>query len=430
MDLSRRPRSRDAAILLIGLALLVAAIAPRRSEPRPEPARLPTLPTPLQAPRRATPIEAFRRDVDRAALRMSLECLQPISPKETMASCLVALHALRLWGPAAKLWTSKPSREKFDFLATLFAPSDLLAMLLDDDAFERIYPAGFPLLIPTPHGVTVRAAAMSTSNELPLNVWPDYEPHVDKLLSVLGETGIRLDHPTRWRDQSPAKHDGTVADLLRESLRRFSYSQELEFSARAYLYYLSAPMTWTTRFGELASIEQVLELLSGRSPVERCCEGIHKYMVLALALNLDGADPWLTPASRRMLTTRLRAISDLLEANQEEDGSWPIAWSVPKWPVPKGRLGLKAASPAPLAELLRVAGHHLDWIAPAPAEARPSDACVRRAIAYTQRALPRVAGEDFLNSYAALSHAARALVLLSGVDPQALADGPKATGGR
>jgi len=92
-----------------------------------------------------------------------------------------------------------------------------------------------PLLRRTGDGVVVRRM-LGEFGDRPIYSWPDYEAHVDQLVSVLGEIGIRSDSPLRADGE-----EGTVAEILGDSMARFIFEQELPFSCKAYLHYLELP---------------------------------------------------------------------------------------------------------------------------------------------------------------------------------------------
>jgi hypothetical protein len=108
---------------------------------------------------------------------------------------------------------------------------------------------------------------------------------------------------------------------------------------------------------------------------------------------------------------RLGEVIRLLEDRQESDGGWPADWAgVGRMDPSLGWEGIPATR-------IRVTGHHLEWIAVAPKELRPSDASVSKAIRFLQETMSRTPGDTYYAYYNLMTHAARALVLFSGREP-------------
>jgi len=278
----------------------------------------------------------------------------------------------------------------------------MLEVLLNSDRFEQMYPKGTPLLSTSLEGVAIRLNPGALS-ERRINLWPDCEAHVDKVLSVLGEIGIKPSHPIKASGRA-----GTVADMLRDSMKRFSWTQELDFTAKAYLLYLKQPASWTNRFGMGVSLSDLIARVAEAELGTGACVGTHKCQVLAMALRADSEAPFLSSSTRRRVTERLLLASRRLEQTQLPDGSWPSDWCLSNKLFPitqeEGELNTR----------LRVTGHHLEWIAIAPDFAMPSGQSVSRALAYLQRRMTEVPGDSYYEDYTMLSHCARALVLFSG----------------
>lgn len=363
------------------------------------------LPGVLSQPRRIEPTEDFRADVDRRRLALILDRARPLSGKPDLLSVATATHALRLWGPNADFPSGPYVPDGFSFSLGQFSSRDMLAVLLDGDAFQRMFPHGRPLLSWTSYGIMPRGH-ISTFAERPIKSWPDCEVHVDKITSVLGEIGVPSDRPVRAEGR-----DGTVADLLTDSMARFTLQQELDFSGKAYLYYLELPASWNNRFGQPASVTTILRALADRPLGQGACAGVHVWHVLSLALRIDRQQPFLEAELRELLIARVKQVSRLLEELQEPGGAWPSDWWNGGQPLPL------VAVDGDLITRLRVAGHHLEWIAIAPADLRPRDDCVRLAIRNLEHTMAELPAEDYYTHYPLVSHAARALVLFSGRDP-------------
>ena len=353
------------------------------------------------SPRVVTSVPDFRNDIDLRRLAPVLSNLRPLSPKAKQVSVLVATHALRLWGPDAKFPEGEFLIDGLSGLLYSYSCPRLLALLLDGDQFQSMFSHGQSLLSWTAHGISVRHN-LGTFGELPVNSWPDHEAHIDKVISVLGEIGIPINDPVRAEGR-----DGTVADMLRDSMWRLTLGQELEWSAKAYLYFLQLPAHWTNRFGQEISVEDMLNRITQKSIGSGPCLGTHGPQAIALALRIDREEAFLSPKLRSLMKEHMYMISRLLDKNQNANGSWSADWAGP-------RASRAVAGDSEVITQLRATGHHLEWIAISPKDLRPEDTSIARAIHFLQSSLGDLPAVDFYYHYPLLSHAGAALVRLSG----------------
>jgi hypothetical protein len=362
----------------------------------------------LACPRYITPTEDFRQEIHVPRLGIILDRARPLSPKP-MISISVVTHALRLWGRSANYLDGPYISEGNHHGSWQFSSDTMLSVLLDADRFEQMYPKAAPLIAPTPYGVSTRYA-VGHFDLRPITTWPDCEAHIDKTISVLGEIGVERDYPVHVHGRL-----ASVADMLQDSMMRFSWRQELDFSAKAYLLYLLLPAKWANRYGERITTEGVIRKIIEQGLGRGSCVGTHQCHAMALALRIDAAQPYLSVDLRRDLQARLQTACSHLEQSQLPDGGWPSDWT-------------RSGKPSDLATVegepntrLRVTGHHLEWIAIAPKDTRPSAKCIKRAIHYLQDRLLDLPGDSYYYNYTLLTHAARALLLFSGqVDPMSL----------
>lgn len=378
--------------------------------------RRPACPPLLPAPRTVVAVRDFVADIDKSLLKRVLAAFRPLSTNGSLGTANV-LHALRLWGNAAE-FDKKPFMDPQTGRRRAYSSRELLNWCLDEEAFHAFYPKAEPLLIETGYGVRLRPSY--NGDDHVRNVYPGYEPHIDKLISVLGEISIRTDRAVRWRTPNGGLARGTVADLFHDSLMRFSYDQELEFSAKAYLYYLPDTVRWRSRLGTQCSVPAVVEAVA-RTRVDRgTCYGIHQLQVMALALHLGERSIRLEPGLSDLCRDRLVRASVLLEKSQADDGSWPSRWYGRSAPAPQ------FSEPEEIGRV-RATGHHLEWIALCPGSLRPSDESVRRAIGFLQQSLRRMESPAVLHDYPAASHAVRALTILAGAEPSEILRGEESS---
>jgi len=358
------------------------------------------VPVVLSAPRRLEFITDFQEDIDLKTLRSALLRLEPFSPKP-MPSVVMATHALRLWGNTESFSEEAIMPAGFHFPVWRFSAPTLLEFLTNHEQYRKYFSDADPLLIPTDYGITVKPKVDNFLDQQ-INRWPDCEAHVDKVISVFGEIGIPSSFPVLTE-----KRKGNVRNMLIDSSMRFTMSQEKEFSCKAFLFYYSLPAKWRGKSGQTTDLNEVLESMCEERTGSGCCIGTHVPQVIALALAIDKDKPFLGK-SRSKLEDYIRRICRLLEDTQLENGAWPSNWSN------NGDHQVMVAIEGEPAVQIRVTGHHLEWIAHTPSEFRPSKTCVTRSILFLQNSLAKLEGDAFYHNYTALTHAARALVLLSG----------------
>ncbi len=125
---------------------------------------------------------------------------------------------------------------------------------------------------------------------------------------------------------------------------------------------------------------------------------------LTMLLRMDDSAHCLHGKERAMTESRLQDISRQLTRSQKATGTW-LVWVDARRPTLFG---------SDLMDRVSVMGHHLEWMAMAPANVRPEPAVIRRAVAGLINDLHRIPVERRNpRTQLPLTHAARALVLLS-----------------
>jgi hypothetical protein len=305
----------------------------------------------------------------------------------------IMLHAVRLWGRDAVFEESPPDQSSGRFIE----------VLLDSRQCDKVVGQFSGFLVATDHGVRV----LSSGDMLRRSLYA--EPHSDKLLQVLAECAVSRDTPVI--DNNGRRH--TVEAILRESLWRFSLSQELEFTTNAYTLWLPPRRTWSNRFGQVYSFSDLAEALVSRPIGSGACQGTHvPYALNSLIRANELAPELLSQEAEAAAYDRLRTMSVRLELNELPGGGWDKTWSGEYVAVPENMF----FEFKPHFDRIAVTGHHLEWIALAPEELRPSRNVVQRAIEALGRELSALSGDDLQKSkgYLPVTHAVRAMVLLSG----------------
>jgi hypothetical protein len=356
-------------------------------------------------PRHVAPTADYVAAVRCDRLKDILLKLRPQFYRPHVIPVSYADHSLRLWGTSVTFQeTALPVVTGQLRTRYCFSPSRLFRLLTDNREFAAMYPVAFPLLEHTNGGIAVRFKPV-LGKDLERKILPDCESHTDHFLSVFGECGVAVAHPVHAYGG-----DGSLRDLLYESMWRFSWEQELEFTTAAYLHYLKLPASWQNRFGQEVSVDGLVHRIATKGLSESACLGTHACQTLALAARIDADTPFLTPQTRTEVRARLRLVSGLLDTTATPEGAWTERWLRPDLPRP-------ALEVLAIPDAIRATGHHLEWIAIAPGEVCPAERSVKRAIGFLENALVELTTDYIVDDYPPVSHAGRALALLANVEP-------------
>ncbi len=302
------------------------------------------------------------------------------------------LHALRLWGYRCDFdfdYLTNPSR--------MGIPSGarMLSIVLDDRVLHETLVPCDSVLLRTASGIGVEYGTSSSP------------AHCDQLLKVTSEIDLPADAPVHPRG-GPT---GTVNDIIRESLDNFVIDQELEFTAVAYSRWLPPYDRWTNRFGETTTFDDLADKLIEKPLGEGACFGAHVPYALANILRANQCHHVVGPEVVVAIEQRLGQISRLLEKNQADNGAWFEDWA---------RVGshVRTGASRTTFDAVLSTGHHLEWMALVPDRLRPDRQAVMKAIRLLSRTIPMhdTTSISHPRSFGAFSHAARALMLLEGVD--------------
>lgn len=303
------------------------------------------------------------------------------------------LHALRLWGPDAKFPEKAAYRTPLGIRP--MSGAEMLQFFTDGESYRERYPNARSYFFRSPFGLGARQGSKN----------PALTGHWDDFVALAAEIGLRAKHPIYLRHD---EGDGKVADVLHHSMAWFDPSNEVEFSAVAYAQYLDSPATWKNRFGHEFSLDTLVDCLAGRNLELAPCHGSHVPYSLAVILRVDALSQVLSDAARQKARTTLRELSNDLTRLQHAGGFWSRHWC--------RKLAQAPAVDDEHVEWVRVTGHHLEWMALVPADLRPQDEVIKKAIQFLLKSL-RNRNSGVLpqgTDYAPCSHAARALVLWSG----------------
>jgi hypothetical protein len=305
-----------------------------------------------------------------------------------------AFHELKLWGRHAVFTKDMFGVERSgDFL--------IKTLLSDKLCRANTVSVGGAYLLDSPFGI--RPSLVGTDDAIEYRA----EAHFGQLLMVLGEVGVPACTPV----STASGRIGPIRDMYQDALMRFSLSQELEFIACALAYWHPPQKTWQDQFGNQYDFDQLLSQLLATPLGKGSCGGTHVPYAVTTILRADDQYPLLSPGVRQRARNWLRALAHRLEYCATASGAWDTSWSEA---AQANRLWGDD-----LLDRITITGHHLEWIALAPTDLRPSQRAVKhavRALRSDVQALPPLPSRSF-KALLPVSHGARALALLRGEDP-------------
>jgi hypothetical protein len=265
-----------------------------------------------------------------------------------------------------------------------------VARILSQSGFRQAFRGSAPLFFRSPYGWEVRQRTEKYARQH----W-QYEHHIDQFLATCAEIGAPLNLPIE-SDFGPT----TVGELLEASRRSFDPSQEVNWTLAAYCAFLPEEPEWTNRFGEVCSYRSIVKAILTQPPGEGSCGGTHNQLALAHFLISPSAGR-LDRSLLQQCEDYLASASHLLERGQLPNGAWTPLWA--QNPTEAAR---SDSHPVSGDDLVRITGHHLEWISMVPAALRPSSACTGRALKFLIWALERANSATIEHDYCAYSHAA------------------------
>jgi len=352
------------------------------------------LPLLVNARQRPVSLEPVPGLADAVTEEQLLKALVASLPMWDPPAVPALIHQLRLWGQKAHFTRAMVGAE---WSGTMMAQT----LLSDKLCRERTSPHGASFLLDSPFGINVVLAGSYDAEE------NRAEGHFGQLVMVLGEAGVPLDAPVT----TVSGRCGTVADLLQDMTMRFGWTSELPFAACALALWLPPETTWIDQFGNRYSFDELVERLMAIRRGEGPCGGCHVPYAVVTILGVDRQYPVLSASVRQRSLEWLGELSAHLEETQCPEGGWDGAWA-------RGER-VRLIYGDKVLDRLTVTGHHLEWIALAPASVRPSKPTVSRAVAafvHDVDALPPISVRPF-KSILPCSHGARAMCLLQGKDP-------------
>ena len=309
-----------------------------------------------------------------------------ITPKTT-----VVLHGLHLWGRDVRF-----DRANFTspYHSQVFDGSEMLDLLLDEELGRRLAPGQVPHLRSSPAGIQAYYGARD------LGGFTGALKHPDDLLSACAVHCIPLDTPVRAHDKL-----GSIRDILNDSIWRFDPTQELEWTVHSYAVYLPPNRTWTNRKGQVFSFDDAARILMSKPKGSGACLGTHVPYTLIMLFRVNEQHKIITMEVELEIKRYLREVANSLEHLRDGLGCWPAKWA-------EGVSSPDADNPTlERVGAITATGHHLEWIAYAPVELRPSRQRLQAAIHGTLKLCEDWSHIERNEFYAPMAHLAKALCL-------------------
>jgi len=286
------------------------------------------------------------------------------------------LHLLRVHGLDDRLESSEISDGRV-----------VLALLTNSDIGQAYF--GTPPLITTRSG----ARFVPMNRHVPL---PSMELHRDQTLAAFAELGIPLTFPIRVKGS-----EYRLDEALRDSLANFDLHQdELPWTTVAYSLYLPPLRSWSNRYGESYSFDDLARALLRTSFTRASCGGTHVLYALTIMLRVNQVRQIVSEETRSAICEWMEKKISLATNHQAADGSWQPGW----WKLPSEGAPAQP-KPAKQSEVLATTGHVLEWLLYLPSEMRPTQDTFSRGGLWLLFQLHAATAPDQVKDFCSYAHA-------------------------
>ncbi len=309
--------------------------------------------------------------------------------KEGMSASLV-LHVLHAHGLEARFGHASPA-----------SGGELLKLFTDDRAGIAFF--GEPVVSKTRHGIRCAVAPSRRSAR---------EHHRDQALGVFSELGLPLSTPFTIAGEAHS-----LREMLDDSLANYSSRQvEVDWTAFAYALYLPPKRSWTNKYGEPFTFDDLAESVMARPLGSGSCAGSHLVWAMIALVRVDQEHtPILSPPVREKLRTRLKEVVRGAVESQRPDGSWWTDWHSSLSPS-DARPGVQP-NHSTLASRLLATSHIPEWLMHLPEEIPVPVESIHRASGWLYQQWREVQSTDFVaEHFCPCSHAAAVLSAICGED--------------
>ncbi|MFN7844822.1 MAG: glycosyltransferase family 2 protein, partial [Pirellula sp.] len=253
-------------------------------------------------------------------------------------------HFLLLFGPHEKYkWTESLDVFPIDILANRSVPDDYEFQIR-----KTLFGARFPLN-------REQLGGLDQSNT---------EAHSGQTVASLACEGVTLETVISSRPFI------TLRDVVEDLKFNVSEQGEVYWEYLSIALYSQKNAEWSDKYGKIWSVDKLANILIERDASDSPCGGTHGLITLAIISNVDIEHQLLHPNTSRRLKKYLENSVKKLVETELPEGGWDLTWH-----SPMKKRGLRTAD-----ETIMVTGHHLEWIMLLPAENRPSNELIARAV--------------------------------------------------
>jgi hypothetical protein len=301
-------------------------------------------------------------------------------PRKGKVNSSYGLHLLRLHGLNERLQSQDlPSGEA-------------IVKLFTDEEVGRAY-FGEPALVRLGSGVRYPTGGLEgVSRDSSL------ELHRDQTLAAFAELGLPLSHPLRVGGEAVA-----LREVLNDSIANFHLGQkELAWTAIAYALYRADQPTWTNRYGEAYSFDDLANKLISRPLDRESCGGTHLLYALTIMARVDSTRPILRQPGRSRVWDYLRQAVSVAARTQQPEGSWHPCWNYELLPN-HAPVGLSSRDDN--INRIIMTGHLAEWMLYLPEQVQPDPQVLRRAGQWLKHELLRASTELKEQEFCTYTHA-------------------------
>lgn len=229
--------------------------------------------------------------------------------------------------------------------------------------------------------------------------------HHDHTLACLTEALVPLNHPVR----TPRRPNASMQDVVEQAMYDFQLDErETEWSAMAFGLWLPPVKEWTNGNGRKLNFDMIARRQMRGGKKHGVCGGTHRVYSLMVLVRLH--DRFQAETGTGILSDEVRAeayaylesVRDILLVTQLEDGQWPYTW-------PSGEDSMEHDNPE--YQNVIATGHHLEWLAIAPADLHPPREMIEKAADWIIENITSKTHDEIMDSYTFYSHVGNALAL-------------------
>jgi hypothetical protein len=272
---------------------------------------LPLLIKAREFPIQVKPVSGLEHYVTDEQILVALKASLPLWHPPSVPSLV---HELKLWGKDAVFTKEQVGGE--GRTGKMMVETLLSDPLCREHTVRLGDGDGGPYLIDSPYGIHPIQSGSYDAMEYRA------ETHFGKLTMLMGLTGVPLSTPVT----TASGRVGTIADILQDTIMNFGWDKELEFVGCSLAYWLPPEKSWSNKFGETFTFDDLMERLLDVPLGKGCCGGTHVPYTVVTLLRVDEQVPILELKTKTKAESWLKYVVGVLEKTQKPDGTWLRDW--------------------------------------------------------------------------------------------------------